>query len=77
MPPTEEAAPASRRAGTRPRFRAPGRDRECQPAPPASRGGRGPVHVLFLKEVPRLRETSGTKARQEPGLLGERPRHLK
>lgn len=40
-------------------------------------GAAAPVHVLFLKEVPRLSETSETKARQEPGLLGECPRHLK
>lgn len=70
IPPAQEASLASRRAGTRPHFPASGRDRECQQAPPGSRGGRGSFPRAFFKEVPRPRGILGTKARPEPGLLG-------
>lgn len=75
--PAERASPASRQAGSRPHFPAPGRDRECQPVPRRLAGAASPVHVLFFKEVLRLSWTSGTKARPEPGLFGKCPRHLK
>lgn len=68
---------ASRREGTRPHFPAAGRDRECNPEPPVSRGGRGFCPRAFFKEVPRPRVILGTKARPDTGLLSWCRRHLK
>lgn len=55
VPPAEGTSSASRRAGTRPHFPAPGRDRECQPAPRASRGGPRRLSTCFCLRRSRAR----------------------